>query len=280
MDCLLRGVLLKSPKISIVTISYNQLDYLERNVASIFGQDFQDFEQIIVDPGSTDGSREYLQALSDDRVVLLLNPDNGPADGLNKGFARARGDIILYLNSDDELAPGALSRIAEVHDSRRDVDVVIGNGWTIDEDGKPLRFIVSDSFTPIRHALAVGTVLQQATSFKRRIFASGLTFNGENPVNWDAEILYDAYERGARFLRVNYPLGYFRLHGESITMGGRHGELIRTETERLQRRAIPYLPISVVRVLGRLARLAKFALRFPDRTLRSPLFPGLVEAAE
>lgn len=271
---------MKSPKISIVTISFNQLDYLKRNVTSIFGQDFQEFEHIIVDPGSTDGSREYLQALSDDRVLLLMKPDNGPADGLNKGFARARGDIVLYLNSDDELAPGALSRIAKVHDSRPDVDVVIGNGWTIDEDGGPIRFIKSDRFTPFRHALAVGTVLQQATSFKRRIFASGLTFNDKNPVNWDAEILYDAFERGARFLRVQYPLGYFRLHGESITMGGRHGELIRTETERLQRRAIPYLPISVVRLLGRLARVVKFTRRLPAKTLRSPLFPGIVETAE
>ncbi|WP_426763930.1 glycosyltransferase [Pseudarthrobacter sp. 1G09] len=265
-----------NPRISIVTISYNQRDFLMRNIASVRGQAFPDYEHIFVDPGSTDGSRELITNMNDANHTTIFESDSGPADGLNRGFSKARGDVVLYLNSDDELAPNALRIIDELHSDNAEADVIIGNGWTIDYRGNPIKYIRSDKFTPVRHALSVGIVLQQATSFKRRLFSSGLSFNTTNPVNWDAEILYEAYSKHARFLRVNDTLGYFRLHAESITEGGRHEDLLRRERNRLRKVAIPYLPATITELVGVVPRTFKFLQNRAHLRLLNPKFPGLV----
>ena len=76
--------------ISIVTISYNQAPYLERAICSIINQGYKDLEFIIVDPGSTDGSREIISKYRHIFKDIILEPDNGPANGLNKGFKKAK----------------------------------------------------------------------------------------------------------------------------------------------------------------------------------------------
>jgi Glycosyltransferases involved in cell wall biogenesis len=82
-------------KISVVTISYNQAPFLEACLDSVARQTGS-WEHIIVDPGSTDGSREIIARRSSQFSHVIFNPDNGPADGLNRGFARASGDIYYY----------------------------------------------------------------------------------------------------------------------------------------------------------------------------------------
>jgi glycosyltransferase involved in cell wall biosynthesis len=223
------------PRISIVTISYNQLDYLPRCISSISKQGFSDYEHIIVDPGSTDGSRDWLQreASANSRLRLVFKKDNGPADGLNNGLAACTGDIFLYLNSDDELAPGALAKVDALHQLHPDVDIIVGNGWTIDASDKPIKHIRSDVFTPVRYALSIGNVLQQSTSYKSRLFDRGLRFNPSNKSMWDTELLFDAFSMGARFKNVDEDLSFFRLHSESITVSGRHNAEIRKHRDRL-----------------------------------------------
>ena len=85
-------------KISVVTISYNQAGYLKQCIDSVLNQDYPDIEYIIVDPGSTDGSREIIESYGD-RVIKIFEPDTGPANGLNKGFHRATGDIFYFIKA-------------------------------------------------------------------------------------------------------------------------------------------------------------------------------------
>ena len=99
-------------KISIVTISYNQEKYLRECIESILNQKDCELEYIVVDPGSTDGSRELIESYGD-RILHVFERDNGPADGLNKGFAKATGDIYGFINSDDYLLPQALHHISQ-----------------------------------------------------------------------------------------------------------------------------------------------------------------------
>src|SRR5436305_15203748 len=96
-------------KFSVVTISFNQAQFIERALRSVLEQQGVDVEYIIVDPGSTDGSREIINRFRDRLSHVILEKDSGAADGLNHGFARATGDIYCYLNSDDEFLPGAFS---------------------------------------------------------------------------------------------------------------------------------------------------------------------------
>ena len=100
------------PRISVVTVSFNQREYLEQCLLSVFGQRYPNLEYIVVDAGSTDGSIELLRRYEAQFAHLIVEPDEGQSDGLNKGLRRATGDILTWVNSDDMLAPSALKRAA------------------------------------------------------------------------------------------------------------------------------------------------------------------------
>jgi glycosyltransferase involved in cell wall biosynthesis len=183
---------MKSVKISIVTISFNQFDYLPQAIESIRGQKNVSWEIIIVDPGSTDGSREYVQSLSakDDRVKLILESDLGPADGLNKGFQIATGEIIGYLNSDDYYLENIFERVVAAFNLNPTSVCIYAHGLIL--ENQKMRFQSSDRFTPINYALRKGLVIQQSTFFNRKILKSSkVKFNIDNKISWDGEFMVD-----------------------------------------------------------------------------------------
>lgn len=262
------------PSVSIITISMNQRHYLERCVSSVQGQSFEDFEHIVVDPGSRDGSQEWVASLSDPRIRLITEPDNGPAQGLNNGVKAAQGGIILYLNADDALPPEALHNAVKRHEQYPRADVIIGNGWTIGPGDEPIAFVRSDKFTPLRYSLGIGTVLQQATSIKRGIFDQGLTFNESNRFNWDSELLFDAFRMGASLRRVPDTLGYFRLQPESITMSGLYEAGLTAERRRLREIGLAGAPRFVATAASPFARAAKKVTNSVRDAISPPSFPG------
>src|SRR5450756_45933 len=118
---------------------------------SVLGQDHDDVEYIVVDPGSTDGSREIIQDYGG-LVTPIFEPDAGPAHGLNRGFALATGDVFGFLNSDDRLLPGALTCVAQTFASDPEVDVVSGCGYFIDAVSRRQRRLIPSRFTPWLYA--------------------------------------------------------------------------------------------------------------------------------
>jgi glycosyltransferase involved in cell wall biosynthesis len=262
--------------ISIITISYNQGRYLEQNFRSVRAQDFQDWEQVVVDPGSTDGSRELIAetARRDPRIRPVFVADHSPGEGLNNGLDRVNGDVFLCLNSDDELAPGGLSAVARRHREAPDFDTVIGHGWKIDGEGRPLEYVRSDRFSPGRYALSVAAVIQQSTSFKSRILADNVRFNPELPTAWDLEFLLDA-AHGRRCRTVGDVIGYFRVHPSSIGSTGQPPAVRRRLNGRLRRKAAPYVPTAILVVAAFLARTVRFIFDRAWKLVRRPRFPGL-----
>jgi glycosyltransferase involved in cell wall biosynthesis len=219
-------------KISVVTISYNQAKYLWQCMDSVLNQNYPDIEYIIVDPGSTDGSREIIDSY-DDRVIRVYEKDAGPADGLNKGFARATGNVLGFLNSDDVLQPNALRTIGDWFESHPTYDVVSGCGTFVDAEGKFLKSIVPSKLTPWLYAHGGVSVFQQGTFFRAPFFKKVGGFNLENKTCWDGELFLDMAIAGARFATIGADLAQFRLHAEGITGSGRLEEKYRKDSARL-----------------------------------------------
>lgn len=213
-------------KISVVTISYNQREFLSACIDSVASQEGP-WEHIVVDPGSTDGSRDLIEERRSHFSDVLLDPDRGPADGLNKGFARASGDVFYYLNSDDVVLPGAFAAARRFLAARPDVDVVSGHGVIIDESGRQMRKVFSDPISRHRLAYGGGILIQPATFIRRAAFERAGGFNIENRSNWDGELVVDLFLSGAKFAVCNEVWAGYRIHGESITATGKLNEKIR-----------------------------------------------------
>ncbi|HMH64712.1 MAG TPA: glycosyltransferase family 2 protein [Rhizomicrobium sp.] len=228
-------------KISLVTISFNQAQYLEAALRSVLDQNYAGLEYIVVDPGSTDGSRDIIERYRDRIAHIVYEPDKGPADGLNKGFARATGDVQAYLNSDDLLLPGALAGAATAFGAHPDADLVYGHGYVIGPDGATLARCRSDRFNLRRSAYGNAVIMQQAAFWRRDAFAAVGGFNAANRLSWDGEFWIDLALAGKRFLRVDEDWACFRTHNASITHnfhdGSREGPFGR-EQRRLFEKAM------------------------------------------
>ncbi|WP_448208338.1 glycosyltransferase family 2 protein [Azospirillum sp. sgz302134] len=120
------------PKISLVTVSYNQADFLEACLDSVLGQGYPNLEYVVIDGGSTDGSVDILERYRPHLSTLVIEPDEGQSDALNKGFGRTTGDILNWLCSDDLVEPGSFARIAETF-LEHAPDLVVGGCVRIGE---------------------------------------------------------------------------------------------------------------------------------------------------
>lgn len=209
-------------KIGIVTISFNQARYLAEAITSVRASKPGSLRHVIVDPGSTDGSRQLIRLYQDRFSRILLEPDRGPADGLNKGFAACDAEILGYLNSDDRFAPGALDFVLDYFASHPEVDVLCGAIRIVDQRGRPsLRRRTPDRVDLRRYAYEVCFFWQQATFFRRRAFEKTQGFNIHSRTAWDGELVVDMALAGCRFGYVNRVLGDFRIYPGSITGSGR-----------------------------------------------------------
>ncbi len=226
------------PRISIVTLSFNQARFLDAAIASIVDQGYPNLDYIVVDPGSTDGSRAIIEARRHQISTVLLDPDKGPADGLNQGFAAATGDIFGYINADDLLLPGALATIARHFTENPDIDGILGNGILIDDKGETRRLMKSSRFSLTDLGHGAMTFVQQGNFFRRRAFLASGGFNIANRTCWDGELLVDMALAGARFINVPEQLGAFRLYGDTITGSGRLAEAMKIDTARYQAKAL------------------------------------------
>lgn len=122
----------RPPKITIVSVSYNQADYLEASIRSVLDQNYPNLEYIIVDGASTDGSIAIIERYRRHFAHVIIEKDNGQSEALNKGFRLATGDVMNWLCSDDLLVAGSLQVVADVY-RKNNADIISGGCLRIRE---------------------------------------------------------------------------------------------------------------------------------------------------
>jgi glycosyltransferase involved in cell wall biosynthesis len=211
------------PLVTVVTPSYNMAGFLEQTIQSVLRQDYPHLEYIVMDGGSKDGTLDILRRY-ESRLSYVSEPDGGQADAVNRGFARARGDIFAFLNADDTYLPGAVSSAVRHLADNPSVGVVYGEAYYIDEDGERLERYPTRPFDA--SLLKRNCFICQPSTFMRRDVFEGV--GGMNP-DLHFALDYDLWIRIAQLtsmLKVDDYLANSRLHRDNKTLGQR-GKIYR-----------------------------------------------------
>lgn len=215
-------------RISLITPCLNQERFLEQTIRSILDQQYADLEYIVVDGKSTDGSTGIIQKYADRMAHWESEPDTGMYDALQKGFNRATGEIMGWLNADDLHAPWALSVVAEIFEALPEVEwltSLMPLRWDargravrcLPHGGYAKRAFFAGEYLPRPGAHTDGWIQQESTFWRRSLWE-----RAGSRVATDLRLAGD-FELWARFFEhavlygVETPLGGFRFHGAQLT---------------------------------------------------------------
>lgn len=218
------------PRITIVTPCLNMGAFIEDAIRSVQGQNYPNFEHIIIDACSSDNTLEILKRYPHLRWVS--EKDRGQSDALNKGFRMATGDIVGWLNADEYYLPGAFGVIAQAYKTKPEVDVFYGDAIFVDVQGRVLRAKPAHQFDYgilLYYGCFIGTV---ATFFRRSIFEQELFINIDYKVVMDFEYFVRLALADKAFSYVPSLVGAFRWTGANASL---QGQRRRQERLRVQR---------------------------------------------
>lgn len=215
------------PKISVVTPSFNQGRYIEETILSVLNQGYPNVEHIVIDGGSTDETADVVARYRRHLAHAVSEPDKGQSDAINKGMARATGDIVTWLNSDDMLAPGALAAVAmAMHTSGADLvagvanlyrdGALVGRHLTSCADGQPLPL---QDLLDLDHCWNVGQFFYQPeVMFTRDLWDRAGGHVAESLYySMDYELWLRFALAGARVNVIGRTVAHFRMHDEQKT---------------------------------------------------------------
>lgn len=200
------------PLVSIVTPSYNQAQFLDETIRSVLSQDYPNLEYLIVDGGSTDGSLEILHRYAHKLAWWVSEPDRGQTDAINKGFARAQGEILAWLNSDDTYLPGAISEAVAYLQSHPQAGMVYGDANLVDDLGHVIGKFPARQTDYRRLRRGYVHIPQQAAFFRAELWHRV----GPLDPTFFFAMDYDLWVRLARISNLDYYprlWANFRLHG-------------------------------------------------------------------
>jgi glycosyltransferase involved in cell wall biosynthesis len=206
------------PLVSVVTPTYNQADFLRDTLESVLGQDYPNIEHQVIDDGSTDATPEILKEYSD-RIAVERHDNRGQTPTINKGWERAKGDILTWLNSDDTFLPGAVTKAVEYFKEHPDVDIVFGDTLFTQPDGTPIeRSKTRAAFDYPTFVLQCENPIAQPSAFIRRAVIDDVGLLDPQFyyfMDWDFWLRAGVRHRIAYFPEL---FSTYRLHKDSKTM--------------------------------------------------------------
>jgi len=201
-------------RFSIVTVTYNSKTFLTETIQSVLFQDFSDFEYIVIDGGSSDGTLDIIRsfAAADPRIRWISEPDAGISDAFNKGIRMAVGDIVGILNSDDTYAAGALAAVAEIFDADPTCDVVHGDMLRFQGDTPLFHLKPAPVDERVWHDMPIN---HPATFVRRQAYEKVGLFDTHLKVTMDYDLVLRLYRAGCRFCYIERVLANMRYGGAS-----------------------------------------------------------------
>lgn len=203
------------PRISIVTPSYNQGQFIEETIRSVLLQGYPNLEYIIIDGGSTDGSVEIIKKYEPWLAYWVSEKDRGQSHAINKGFARSTGEIMAWLNSDDIYAHQMLQIIANAFACG--AKWVCGNGYRLEPNGMYVPMTISKEISNLEYWLLRCPLIQQSTFWHVSLWHRAKILNESLQFSFDYELWLRFVSLGYFPHTVNYFLSVFRLHSDSKT---------------------------------------------------------------
>lgn len=223
-------------KISIVTPSFNQVEYLEETIDSVLSQGVDDLEYIIMDGGSTDGSVDIIKRYEKHLHHWESGPDGGQVCAINAGFKKSSGDILAYLNSDDVYFPGVLNKVRNKFESNERLELLYGDNAVLYPDGRIVgKPKISFDFDICLNAFLM---VQQPSSFwSRRIYSAVGGFNENYQFCFD----YDFFLKVGKAVTDSHACiehvqdlwSQFRVHDTSKTITSQREFSLETRRLRL-----------------------------------------------
>lgn len=210
------------PRVSIVTPSYNQGQFIEETIRSVLLQGYPNLEYIVIDGGSSDGTVEIIRKYEPWLAYWISEPDRGQSHAINKGLRRATGEILSWLNSDDVLLPGTVRRAVERLRGDEQIDVVYGRLNRIDSRSQPLP---TPELPKDRLEFGAETVIgecivnQPGCFWRREVMDRVGLLNEDLHYAMDYEFWVRMILAGARFKRLPETVANFRLSSDSKTVG-------------------------------------------------------------
>lgn len=130
------------PRISVITPSFNQAEFIGRTIESVLSQNYPGLEYIIMDGGSTDGTIKLLKKYKK-QFKWISRKDKGQSEAINKGLKMSTGEIVCFVNSDDYLEPGSLMKVGKFFREKKDAFILTGKCRTVDENGREVRKLIT-----------------------------------------------------------------------------------------------------------------------------------------
>lgn len=207
----------KQPLVSIVTPSRNQAAFLEATMKSVLNQDYPEIEYLVIDGASTDGSLEIIHKYQKRLAYWVSEPDHGQTEAINKGFSRARGEILAWLNSDDIYLPGTITRAVAYLASHPEVGMAYGGADFINEKDQVIGHFPARQTDYRRLRQGYVHIPQQSAFFRASIWKQV----GPLDPSFFFAMDYDLWVRIARIARIEYIpeiWSHFRLHQDAKTI--------------------------------------------------------------
>jgi glycosyltransferase involved in cell wall biosynthesis len=199
------------PRISIVTPSYNQGQFIEETIRSVLLQGYPNLEYIIIDGGSTDNSVEIIKKYEKYLAYWVSEPDRGQSHALNKGFCRATGHLIGWQNSDDYYHSEAFVKAAKASVCFKDIDIIYGLTKNVDQYGNFVGDYPVSSFN-IEEMMPYLNMCNQSMFFNKKIFENNNFINEDFQHAMDLEFLLRLALKNYKFYLHSDIIGYYRVH--------------------------------------------------------------------